>query len=256
MSLELKNLSFAYTVDKPVLHNINLKSIKKSELTALIGPNATGKSTFFKCLSGILKAPQSEIKVSDSKMTFEDKKKWNQTICYMPQSFTSNAALTVFDVVLLARKNLLGWKINDADIEIVAETINKLNIDHLSELYIGDLSGGQQQMVSIAQAIVRQPEVFLLDEPTSALDLRHQLEIMSIIKEVTKTRNIISVVALHDLNLAARFADNLILMRDGEIVITGAPDKVLASDQLSETYGVNIEIQKTNNGNTTVSASI
>ena len=174
----------------------------------------------------------------------------------MPQTFSSNAALTVFDVILLARKNLAGWRVSDEDVTVVAQTLEKLNISHLSEAFVGDLSGGQQQMVSIAQIIVRDPAMFLLDEPTSALDLRHQLEIMGIVRDETKARGIVSIVALHDLNLAARFADHVVLMRQGKIISSGKPADILASPELAETYGVNIDIQETKDGILTVAASL
>lgn len=255
MSLEIRNLTFGYA-KKPVLHDISVDGFKPGELTALIGPNATGKSTFFKCVAGVLKIPTNAVAVAGQTMEQTGRAAWNRNVCYMPQSFSSNAALTVFDVVLLARKNLQGWRVSDDDVAGVSEILQKLNIAHLSEIYVGDLSGGQQQMVSIAQAIVREPSLFLLDEPTSALDLRHQLEIMDIIREVTRERSIVSVVALHDLNLAARFADHVVLMREGRIILSGPPHEVLASPELAETYGVSIDIHETKDGILTVAASL
>lgn len=174
----------------------------------------------------------------------------------MPQAFTCNAALTVFEIVLLARKHLHGWRVADDDIEAVAETLRRVGIEHLAELFVGDLSGGQQQMVSIAQALVREPDVFLLDEPTSALDLRHQLEIMETIRDVVRERGIIVVVALHDLNLAARFADQVTLMREGRIVAEGTPGDVLSSSELGDTYGIAIELYETKGGHLTVAARL
>lgn len=255
MTLQIRNLSFAYS-KKPVLHDISIDSFKPGQLTALIGPNATGKSTFFKCVAGLLNIDEDAITVGGQKVSEAGRSAWSRKVCYMPQSFSSSAALTVFDVVLLARKNLAGWRVSDDDVATVAQTLQKMNIEHLSEVYVGDLSGGQQQMVSIAQVIVRDPALFLLDEPTSALDLRHQLEIMSIIRDETRARNIISIVALHDLNLAARFADHVVLMRDGKIMASGSPKKILASADLAETYGVTIEIHETRNGVLTVAASL
>ena len=255
MSLQIQNLTFGYT-KQPVLHDISVDGFKPGELTALIGPNATGKSTFFKCVAGVLNIPANDVSVEGETLIQTGRTAWNRNVCYMPQAFASNAALTVFDVVLLARKNLQGWRVSDDDVVGVAKILEKLDISHLSETFVGDLSGGQQQMVSIAQAIVRDPSLFLLDEPTSALDLRHQLEIMDIIREVTRERSIVSVVALHDLNLAARFADHVVLMREGRIILSGPPSEVLASPELAETYGVNIDIHETKDGILTVAASL
>lgn len=255
MTLKINNLNFAYS-KKPILHDVSVEGFKKGQLTALIGPNATGKSTFFKCVAGLLKIDESTITVDGENSGDLGRSAWNRKVCYMPQSFSSNAALTVFDVVLLARKNLSSWRVSGDDVAEVAKTLEKVNISHLSETFVGDLSGGQQQMVSIAQTIVRSPALFLLDEPTSALDLRHQLQIMKIIRQESRDRGILSIVALHDLNLAARFADHVVLMRDGRVVMSGSPQKVLPSPELAQTYGVNIDIHETKDGILTVAASL
>lgn len=255
MTLAISNLSFSYA-SKPVLHDIFVEDFKLGQLTALIGPNATGKSTFFRCVAGLLRANDASICVDGNDMKDIKRGDWHRAVCYMPQLFSSNAALTVFDVILLARKNMQGWRVSDDDVNVVADTLKMLNISHISEHFVGDISGGQQQIVSIAQAIVRQPSLYLLDEPTSALDLRHQLEIMTVIRDVTRERNVISIVAMHDLNLAARFADHVVLMREGKIISTGSPRDILASPELAETYGVNIDIHETKDGILTVAASL
>lgn len=255
MVLRIENLSFAYS-GKSVLHDIEIDGFKPGQMTALIGPNATGKSTFFKCVAGMLKTTDAVVMVGGENLSDTGRQDWNRKVCYMPQSFSSNAALTVFEVVLLARKQLMGWRVSDDDVANVAATLERLNIEHLAETFVGELSGGQQQMVSIAQAIAREPDLFLLDEPTSALDLRHQLEIMQVIREVTVERNIVSIVALHDLNLAARFADHVVLMREGSVVLSGAPKSILSSPELAQTYGVTLDVHETNNGILTVAASL
>lgn len=255
MSLAIQNLSFSYAKEQ-VLHDISVGGFQPGQVTALIGPNATGKSTFFRCVAGLLKTNGASISVNGADKATVKRSDWNRNVCYMPQLFSSNAALTVFDVVLLARKNLGGKRGTNDDVSAVAGILEKLKVSHLSELYVGDLSGGQQQIVSIAQAIVRSPALFLLDEPTSALDLRHQLEIMTIIRDETRARGVVAMVALHDLNLAARFADHVVLMREGRIILSGKPEEILASPELAETYGVNIDIQKTKSGLLTVAASL
>lgn len=254
MSLEITDLNFSYA-RKQVLHNVNLRAIASGTVTALIGPNAAGKSTLFRCIAGMLKG-SGAITLSGTGIAGVSQQDWSRRVCFMPQTFTSNAALTVFEIVLLARKHMAGWRVTDPDVLSVAEMLRKLDIEHLSETHVGDLSGGQQQMVSIAQALVRDPDLFLLDEPTSALDLRHQLEIMTTIRSVTADRDITTIVALHDLNLAARFASDLILMREGRVVSVGKPETILGSPELGDTYGVNIELYRTAAGTTAVAASL
>ncbi|MEL6964770.1 MAG: ABC transporter ATP-binding protein, partial [Pseudomonadota bacterium] len=170
MSLNVKGLSFAYSKGKSVLYDVHFDIASTDRLIALIGPNAAGKSTLFRCIAGMLRPASGTVFLNHDDMTAVDRRDWSKRICYMPQSTASSAALTVFDVVLIARKHLSGWRIADDDIETTEKLLARLGIEHLADSYVGDLSGGQQQMVSIAQALVRNPNVFLLDEPTSALD--------------------------------------------------------------------------------------
>ncbi len=162
----------------------------------------------------------------------------------------------MFEIVLLEKKNNEGWSVTVDDIDSVEKNLERLGIEHLSDMYVGDLSGGQQQMVSICQALIRSPKLFLLDEPTSALDLRHQLDILTAVREITAERNVITIIALHDLNLAARFASQVILMKHGRILAFGDTEEVLASPLVGQTYDVNIELGRTKTGFLSVSASI
>lgn len=255
MNLDIKSLSFDYP-GKKVLHDIDLSVELSGEVIAVIGPNATGKSTFFRCIAGLLKPAFGEVTLDGNTIQDMGQSLWSQRVCFTPQFFSSNAALTVFETILLAKKHLNGWRVEPDDIEAVSTILAELKIDHLAQTYISDLSGGQQQMASLAQAFVRQPEVFLLDEPTSALDLRHQLEIMQTVRKVTHERKITTFVALHDLNLAARYADRLVLMREGRVIEDGNASDVFSSPQLAETYGVNVEIYQTKSGVSAISASL
>lgn len=255
MKLEIQSLSFRYP-GKNVLHDIDITAERSGEVIAVIGPNATGKSTLFRCIAGLLKPANGTITLDGKSIQNIGHSTWSQHICFTPQFFSSNAALTVFETILLAKKHMNGWKVHQNDIDAVSSILTELNIDHLSQTYISDLSGGQQQMASLAQAFIRHPDVFLLDEPTSALDLRHQLEIMQTVRKVTHERNITTFVALHDLNLAARYADRLILMREGRVIENGTASDVFNSPQLAITYGVNVEIYETKSGVKAISASI
>ncbi|MEP3275134.1 MAG: ABC transporter ATP-binding protein [Stappiaceae bacterium] len=255
MSLSTNALSFAYS-STPVLHDISLQSLEPGSFSALIGPNAAGKSTLFKCIAALLETENGAVDLDGKSVQTVGRQRWSSNVCYMPQSFTCNAALSVFEIVLLARKHRNGWNVTDKDIAIVGRTLRELNIEHLSQTHVGELSGGQQQMVSIAQALVRTPKVLLLDEPTSALDLRHQLEILHHIHRITVERQIVTIVALHDLNLAARFAERILLMRKGRVIAQGTAAEVLSLEALGETYGVDIELQTTKNGVLCVAASL
>ncbi len=239
--LNVTDLSFSYG-SRQVLKNIHLETLPKGQLTALIGPNAAGKSTLFKCISGLHKSSRGTVTLNGTDLSSLSGQERLKRVCFMPQFFAANAALTVFDVVMMAQKQLRGWRVTSEDTHAVARALDTGGISHLAEAYVGELSGGQAQMVSVVQALVRHSEAYLFDEPTSALDLRHQLQVLGRIRTAIKNRNAVGMVALHDLNLAARFADHLILIGHGTIVAQGAPADVLRDPKIAEIYGVNIEI--------------
>lgn len=239
--LSIENLNFAYAKQQ-VLFDINISEIESGTLVALIGPNASGKSTLFKCLAGINTIQSGKILLGDEDLSKLALKNRLNKICFMPQLFSANAALSVFEVVLMSYKQLQGWRVSHDDRLAVANILKFAGIGHLAGKNIAELSGGQMQMVSLCQALVRKAEVYLFDEPTSALDLRHQLEALSYIREQMKSRGSIGIVALHDLNLAARFADHFLLLGQGRLLGEGSPFDVLKKEAISQTYGVNIDI--------------
>ncbi|WP_422039213.1 ABC transporter ATP-binding protein [Roseibium sp.] len=239
-TLTAQGLSFSYG-SRRIFDGIDLDPIMPGRLTALIGPNAAGKSTLFRLIAGLLKTERGQVHLGDVDLATLSTRARLKRVCFMPQFFTANAALTVFDVVMMAHKQLRGWRVSETDMIAVGTTLEDAGISHLSEAYVSELSGGQSQMVSVAQALIRKSDVYLFDEPTSALDLRHQLEVLGRIRSAVAQRGAIGIVALHDLNLAARFADHLILLGEGRILAQGSPAAVLRADAISNTYGVAIE---------------
>lgn len=178
----------------------------------------------------------------------------SKAICYMPQVFSSNAVLSVFESILLARKTSNNWLTTEEDLNVVAEVIHKMGIDDIAHKPLADLSGGQQQITSFCQAMVRKADLYLLDEPTSALDLHRQLQVLSTLKSEAKARNIPVLLILHDLTLAAKYADNLIVMNAGKVVVQGAVNDVLQSDILPSVYQVELELLTSKQGHYVVSA--
>lgn len=242
-ALTAENLTFSYG-SRRIFDRVGFEPIAPGQLTALIGPNAAGKSTLFRLIAGLLKPETGKVHLGTTDLDTLTTRARLERVCFMPQFFTANAALTVFDVVMMAHKQLKGWRASEADMIAVASALQTAGIGHLSEAYVSELSGGQSQMVSVTQALIRKSDVYLFDEPTSALDLRHQLDVLGQIKAAVAERGAIGVVALHDLNLAARFADNLILLGEGRILAQGSPAEVLRAGAISNTYGVAIETSK------------
>ena len=241
MTLAAANITHSYG-SRTVLHSTGFGALQPGRLTALIGPNASGKSTLFRAISGLIKPQSGMVVLYGTDLATLTTKARLGRVCFMPQFFAANAALTVFDVVMMAHKQLHGWTVSPGDVAAVSGALEAAGIAHLSDAYISELSGGQSQMISVTQALIRKAEVYLFDEPTSALDLKHQISVLTRIRDTMRVRKAIGVVALHDLNLAARFADHLLLMRKGRICAEGASDRVLRQEEIAETYGVAIEI--------------
>ncbi|MEM6914349.1 MAG: ABC transporter ATP-binding protein [Pseudomonadota bacterium] len=240
-ALTATNLHFTYG-KRPILQGAGFAPLQQGHLTALIGPNASGKSTLFRCIAGLLKTRTGTVTLGDTDLGTISSRERLERVCFMPQFFSANAALSVFDVVMMAQKRLRGWRVSSEDVDAVAHALEAGGIGHLAEAYISELSGGQSQMVSVVQALIRQSDVYLFDEPTSALDLRHQLDVLRRIKATVAQRGAVGIVALHDLNLAARFADHLVLLGQGRVLVEGPPAKVLRSPAIGQTYDVDIDI--------------
>lgn len=240
MSLTATNINVSFGAHA-VLHNTGFDALRPGQLTALIGPNAAGKSTLFRTICGLINPDAGQVLLEGKDLSSLPLQRRLKNICFMPQFFTANAALSVFDVVLMAQKQLAGWRVSHEDMTKVAQALDDAGIGHLADANIGELSGGQAQMVSICQALIRRAGVYLFDEPTSALDLRHQLDVMRRIKSAMRKRGTIGIVALHDLNLAARYADHLLLIGSGKILAQGKPEQVLSNPLIANTYNVAIQ---------------
>ena len=233
--LAIRDLSFCYG-KKPVFQDIDIEF--EPGLTAIIGPNATGKSTLLKCMAGILRH-RGGIFLDGKEI---DGFSASRCVSYLPQDDGSPITLTVLEAVLLGRHQFLSWRVGRDDLQIVLKVMEDLGIKDLSARQLNHLSGGQQQMVSIAQSLVREPRVLLMDEPTSSLDLCRQVEIFNLIKKVTGERDMITVVAIHDLNLAARYADRMVVMDRGRIFGAGRPGEILTEEMIRAVYGVEAEV--------------
>ncbi|MEM9247753.1 MAG: ABC transporter ATP-binding protein [Pseudomonadota bacterium] len=247
MTMDITELCAGYG-RRQVLQNVSVPEIEGGAFVGLIGPNASGKSTLFKTLAGLIAPTAGRIEIAGEDVTHLSRRDRARCVAYMPQAFGCNALLTVFESVLLALKQTTGWRVQSDNLDRVSDTLNALGLSHLASRGIADLSGGQAQMVAVAQTIVRAPEVILLDEPTSALDLHHQLSILTSIRSEMDRRSPVVIAALHDLNLAAKFCDRLVLLREGRILADGAPEEILALPEIGETYRVVTELERTRRG--------
>lgn len=253
MSLSIKALKFAYGRN-PLFAALEAHELPRGSISAIVGPNGVGKSSLFRLIAGLQKPHGGSIELDGGDLARLSDRRRNETVFFLSQHVSIRAALSVFDIVLLARKSEKGGRATSADLLRVEGILDQLGISHLSDRPVTDLSGGQQQLVATAQAFVREPDILLLDEPTSALDLRRQLEVMEQIRKVTAERGIVTLVALHDLGLASRFAERFVLISDGAIAADGSPKDVLSGDAIQRAYGVGINIAYAETGTLMVEA--
>ena len=223
-----------------VLSDVNSGLLVSGELTAVIGPNAAGKSTLFKRVADLI-GGDGVVEVSGSDAA-------SGRICYMPQDTGANAVLTVYESVLLAAKQGGNWRVSDEQLADIDDTLDALRITELAFRHLSELSGGQRQLVSIAQALVRKPGVLLMDEPTSALDLSRQIEVLALIRDLAVRMDMTVLIALHDLNHALRYCDNVIVIADGTMVASGPVAGVITEDLLREVYHVDARIENCSRG--------
>ena len=208
-----------------------------------MGPNGCGKTTLIKCICGILR-PEGTILLGEDDVALMSRREVARYIGYVPQSTTSVLSTTVFDTILMGRKPHMGWRVQDEDIDRVVEVMKLLSIQEFALRDFSELSGGQRQRVLIARALAQEPEVLLLDEPTSNLDIKHQLEVMETIHTLVKRTGISALMAIHDLNLAARFSDTLVMLKDGKVHAKGDPFSLLTRDNIKTIFGVEAVVMR------------
>ncbi|MCD4844868.1 MAG: ABC transporter ATP-binding protein [Methanosarcinales archaeon] len=239
--LKVNNIEFAYN-STPVLENISME-LDRSEVLGIVGPNGTGKSTLIRCIDRILKPQQGTILLDEHDITNMKQMDIARKMGYVPQSTTRVFPASVIDTVLMGRRPHLGWKSSEEDMDKVLEILELLGIMEFAMKDFNEISGGQQQKVLIARALAQEADILLLDEPTSNLDIRHQLEVMEIMKNVVKKKGISAVMAIHDLNLASRYTDRILMMNEGRIFATGDPASVLTIENIKHAYGVEVLVK-------------
>nr|WP_297462197.1 ABC transporter ATP-binding protein [uncultured Halomonas sp.] len=226
--------------NQPILHRIDGFEARPGEITALIGPNGAGKSTLLKSIAGLERATGDILldDVSLANMSFATRA---QQLYYLPQELGSRTLLTVFEAVLLAQRTRTGER-GRKGLYDVRDTLRALELEEMAERELATLSGGQRQRVAIAQAMIREPRLLLLDEPTSALDLHHQLQVLEWLSRLAREREMIVVMAIHDLGLAARFAAHLWMLQEGRSVAHGSPGSVLTPARLRDVYAIEAHV--------------
>ncbi|RVU18358.1 ABC transporter ATP-binding protein [Methylobacterium oryzihabitans] len=237
-----------------VLADLSLPPIEAGHLTVVAGPNGAGKSTFLRALAGLMPV-EGSLRLDGCELVGARPADRASRVAYMPQTLPQDLGFTVLEAVLHAcRSGVARPPTIDEAVSRAAATLDRLGLVTLADVLLDRLSGGQRQLTSLAQALVRRPRLLLLDEPLSALDLHHQHAVLSVLRSLA-TEGVTVVAVLHDLGLAANWADRVILIRDGAVVADGPPEATVTPTALADVYGVTASIHRHADGAFSIAVS-
>ena len=242
--MEVKNISYHYKGGQQVLKDVSF-TMEPGKFLAILGNNGVGKSTLLKCFNHILRPDCGQVLLDGEDLLTCSTREVAKKIAFVSQNVPSTQ-MTVHDVVMLGRRPYMKWGFTEEDHHIVHDAMHRLDVEDMRGRFLNQLSGGEKQKVMLARALAQQPKALLLDEPTSALDIQNQYGVLKMVRDICHKDNMIAVVVIHDLNLALRFCDNFLLMKDGQVYRYG-DRSILDSEALKAVYGVDakvVEIEK------------
>jgi iron complex transport system ATP-binding protein len=244
MLLKIENIEFSYQSTK-ILNNVAF-NVRSREFLGIMGPNGSGKTTLLKCISDLLRPQIGTVLIDSKEIQKLSKKEIAKNIGVVPQTTSIDFAFTVRELVLMGRNpHIDRFRFETSyDFKIVEEAMKLTNVPHLANRTFDELSGGEKQRVIIARALAQEPKVLLLDEPTVHLDIGCQLEILSLVKKLCFEKDIIVLAVFHDLNLATRYSDNLLLLDEGKIVSIGKPEDVLTPENIQRAYHIDAIVKR------------
>lgn len=238
--INVSELSYSYGKTSRTLENISFEA-EVGQCIAVLGNNGAGKSTMIKCLNRILQPQDGSIIVNGRDVQKLKRQIIAQDMAYVAQQ-SESAQFTVYDAVLLGRKPYIKLNPTEDDHRITKDIIARMGLDIFSLRYIDELSGGELQKVMLARALAQQPKVLMLDEPTSNLDLKNQYEVMAIIRDIALEEKICVIIVIHDLNLALRYCDRFLFIKDCAVYSLG-DENTVNTEIIREVYGMNVAIE-------------
>ncbi|MDK6493467.1 MULTISPECIES: ABC transporter ATP-binding protein [Corynebacterium] len=238
MAVQVDDLTVKYG-RSTILDSMSFGPLTEGNVIGLLGPNAAGKSTLIKTLAGIKTPTSGTCTITLDGATVSDANR-PHVVGYVPQDLLTGASLTAFESIVIAARR--GGGSTENPVEATARIMSRLGITALADRMMSAMSGGQRQLVGIAQMLVREPRILLLDEPTSALDLRHQVDVLQLVREVIAGTDKLAIVAIHDLNLAARYCDELLVMKGGKTITHDSPNDAFTPELLEQVYGIRAKV--------------
>ncbi len=226
---------------RTILDGVDL-TVGAGQLVGLLGPNGSGKSTLLRAVCRIHRVTDGSFRLGGTDLHRLSPRARARVLAYVPQGTPGPFSLTVTEAVMLGRTPHLGLRPTRTDVARVRAVLGLLDLTDLADRHVDELSGGQAQRVLIARALAQEPTVLLLDEPTSALDLRHQVETLHLVRALTERRRLHTLMAIHDLNLAARYCHRVAFLHEGRIVACGPPTEVYRPELIERVYGLPVEI--------------
>ncbi len=238
--LDVSGIAFAYD-GRQVLNDVGFR-LAAGRMLAVLGPNGVGKTTLIKCINRILEPQGGVILIDRDDVRRLSSSEIATRVGYVAQK-SEPARLSVFDTVLMGRIPHMRWKPSRKDLERTEQALGRLGLHSLAFRHVDQLSGGELQKVAIARALAQEPRLLLLDEPTSSLDLRNQFEILSLLRELATEHRMATVMTMHDLNTALRFADEFLLLKQGRVLAHGRVEDV-TGELVHEAYGLPVRIHR------------
>lgn len=240
MSLSVQHLSFSYG-PRRILEDVTFE-VAPGAFCALLGPNGSGKSTLVKAIAGVHRAKSGTVTVEGRETSSLGRRELARVVGYVPQAGDAPFDLTVREAVMLGRTPHFGIAPRAEDRAKVEDAIARMGLGDLAERSMSELSGGQAQRALIARALAQDTRMLLLDEPTSALDLRYQIETLQLVRQITREERISALIAIHDLNHAARYCDQIVVLHGGRLVADGSPAEALRAPVLRSVFEVDVEV--------------
>lgn len=246
MKLTVESLFQGYG-GKAVIEDICFQA-NTGNILSILGPNGSGKSTLIKTICNLYDPMEGRVSIDDRDIKEYTRKELSKILGYVPQYYDYVQFTSVLETVLMGRRPYIDWEYSEEDLDIAEEALKRMNIVDLASRNINEISGGQLQRVFVARTLCQNPNFYIFDEPTSSLDLGHQIETMKIMRKIVHEEDRGMIIALHDLNLALRYSDKVLILKDKKIYGYGIPKETITAEAIRDVYGVDAEIIESKNG--------